>query len=1013
VQYHYDLGGTGTNPTETVLTPTTVASSSFGFALQRKVAIDGYAYAQPLFETVTVSGSGTHNLAFVATMHDSLYAIDTDSGAVLWKDSFLSGGLAGATSITSVPAPGDVGTSDSAPEIGICSTPVIDSTTNLIYVLAKTRQIVGSDTGDPYYVQTLYAVDLGTGVIAAKIIVGATKYSTSTGNFTFRTNASATAVQDPFVVGTGDGAITVNGQSRVYFNALREFNRCGLTLSNGIVYIAFASHGDQNPYHGWILGYDKTSLALVAALNVTPNGHRGGLWNCGDSLPVDSAGNLYAVTGNGDFDGDNNSGNGPVTGLTNGFPSNGNYGDCVLKIAPTTATTVSSQGTNGYGLKITDYFSPSNNADLDAGDTDLGSGGCVLLPASAGSSAHPNLMVAAGKDGIIHLLDRSNLGKYGDTNNDVGEVQATGSFGTPAFFNGVLYYFGIGSNGYAYTISNATMNAVSNYTPDTFSWPGAAPVVSANGANTGIVWAVERTSVTLRAYDATNLSSEVYKSSHVSSDALDSVTKFASPTVINGKVLVATNAFLNIYGLSTQASAAPPTVATGTASSIGTSQATLAGTVNPKGTSTSVFFNFGTTTAYGNQTATLSEGSGTTTVAFSSTLTTLSPGTTYHYQAVATNTSGSTVYGLDKTFKTPPVPIVTTAPTANVSASGAEINLAINPEGQSTTFYIQYSTDNSYGTQTASQAISGDSPVNLWTFLPGLAASTTYNYQVVTVTSYGTVVQSSGTFSTLPFDTVLTVATGAPAAGVSSGTFASFGNPATNASGHSAFRGVLQTAPAVGGAPAITSANNVGIWADDVNGTRQLVALTGTSNAPAVVPAPYAALADPVYNANNAVAFTGSLKVGTGLATSATAAGVWTNASGSGVGSLAIVAQAGTQAAGCPAGTNFASFTAIALSDTGSVAMLAHTAVNSAVDSTSATDLGIWATDSNGNLQLIARTGDVVSGKTISSLAFLPAAPSGGTAYGTARGMAPTNGNLTYLATFSDKTTAIINVVFP
>lgn len=555
LSYHNDNVSSGVNSSEMILTPASLTVSNFSKLYS--TLVDGQIYAQPLYVPgVTITGgtqAGTHNLVIAATQHDSLYAIDAETGIIVWQTSFLTSGLPGATTITSMPA-ADTGSSDTAPEIGICSTPVIDGATNLLYVTAKTKQIINGATSTPNYVYTLYKIDITNGNatpnanIVSSMVIGDTAYDGS--NYTFRTNTDPTAAQDPFVYGTGDGAITINGKSRVYFNAMREMNRPGLLLYNGTIYVAFGSHGDQSPYHGWLLGFDKSTLAVNAVCNLTPNGGLGGIWSSGGGPVVDANGYIYVMTGNGTFDGNNSSG--VVTGLNaQNMPMNGDYGDSFVKLATDSTTSANNQNINGWGLKVVDYFAPFNNQTLSNNDTDLGSGGCTLLPDSAGSTVHPHLMVGAGKQGNIYLVDRDSMGKYGLTDNVVqSQVAIGGSFGTPAFFNGVLYYAGAYDSGKAFTIANATMSTAPVTTPDSFAWPGSTPSVSANGATNGVVWTLDRGSNELRAYAAGAFGTEIWTSALApyNRDQLGTVTKFAVPTVVDGQVFVGTTTALVAYG---------------------------------------------------------------------------------------------------------------------------------------------------------------------------------------------------------------------------------------------------------------------------------------------------------------------------------------------------------------------------------------------------------------------------------------------------------------------------------
>jgi hypothetical protein len=532
--YHNDLASSGVNSTETVLTPSNVNPSTFGKRFS--TTVDGQGYAQPLIMTgvnITVGANqGVHDVAFVATEHDSLYAIDAVTGTILWHAVLLTAVHGGA--VTSVPS-GDVNSGDLSPEIGITGTPVIDPSTNTIYVEAKTKEVVGTTVN--HYIHQLHAMDIGSG---NEKFGGPVVIADSIGD---------TYVSGPTVNGTGDGS----SGGTVFFDSLRQLNRPGLTLVNGTIYIAYASHGDNGPYHGWVLGYSAATLQLTAVFNTTPNGGLGGIWQSGGRLAVDAAGNLYFETGNGTFD---------TTLNGNGMPVNGDYGDSFVKLAVDPSSTPTMQNQNGWGLKAVDYFTPFDQSSLDSADLDLGSGGPVLLPDSGGSAAHPHLLVGAGKEGRIYLIDRDNMGHFNAGSDQI--VQETsngtisGSFDTPAFFNGSLYYVG-GSNignpndvGKTFSISSATLNATpTTKGPDTYSYPGSTPSISANGIINGVVWDLDTGTNQLRAYAAASYATELYTSAQAAGnrDALGSVIKFSLATVANGHVYVGNADSLVVYGL--------------------------------------------------------------------------------------------------------------------------------------------------------------------------------------------------------------------------------------------------------------------------------------------------------------------------------------------------------------------------------------------------------------------------------------------------------------------------------
>jgi hypothetical protein len=560
LSYHGgDLTSVGVNANETILTPGNVKTSTFG--KQFAVTVDGQAYSEPLYKSgvniTTGANQGVHDVLYVATEHDSLYAIDANGGTVLWKDSFIFNAAGNpnplnaniASGVTSVPQP-DVISGDISTEIGITSTPVIDPNTGFLYLTAKTKEVVG---GANHYVYRLHKINIQNGVDTS-VVIGDTIYNGST--YTYRTSGANT---DPYVVGNGAGAISVGGQSRVYFNALRQMNRPALEIQNGRIWTMWASHGDNGPYHGWVLTFDASTLALNGVLNTTPNGSEGeaGIWQGGGAPVFDSNGFLYFETGNGLFDGFNGAAGSnhtaTITGLdANGFPVNGDYGDSFVKVALDASTTQTSQNKNGWGLTVVDYFSPFNNIDLDQADRDLGSGGPIVLPDSAGSAAHSHLLIGSGKEGKLYLIDRDNMGKFGNTDHVVQTVGSaiSGSLDTPCYFNGRLYYMeGYGGPVKSWSLTGGMIGATAQNSPDSLGQLNGTPIISANGVNNGILWAVDRGTNQLRAYDASNLSNELWTSGQNSArDSLGAVVKFTCPTVANGRVFVDTATQVVAYG---------------------------------------------------------------------------------------------------------------------------------------------------------------------------------------------------------------------------------------------------------------------------------------------------------------------------------------------------------------------------------------------------------------------------------------------------------------------------------
>jgi len=554
-QYHNDAPSTGQNLTEISLQPADVNYKSFGKLFS--TTVDGQVYAQPLYipsvDITAGSYQGTHNVTYVATENDSLYAIDSNNGTLLWHQSFLVGepGLANVTAVTPVSS-SDVNTSDINPIIGITGTPVIDG--QYLYLAAATKQIVSGNNTSPHFVYTLYKVSLGSGTYTSTVI-GDTTYNTSTSVYTYN---SGPYVLDPQGQGAGEVTATINGSSQKvdYFNALRANNRSALTAYDGNVYIAFASHGDNTPYHGWILGYSESSLTPTAVFNANPNGADTGIWEGGGEIAIDPEGYMYVETGNGTFD---------TTMNSAGFPVYGDYGDSFIKIALDSTTSQNNQNINGWGLKVVDYFTPQNQASLSSADQDLGSGAPLVLPASVGSitigsASAPNLLIGSGKDGTIYLINRDNMGKYNGTTDNIvqeigGGLGGGGSFGTPAFYydgtTARIYYGAKNDNLRAFTISNGYISTTPVITPDTFGSQGTTPSISANGDSDGIVWGIDGGTNELRAYNASNVAAgAIYSTATDSSrDSLGTAVKFTGPTVADGEVFVGTTNSLVAYGL--------------------------------------------------------------------------------------------------------------------------------------------------------------------------------------------------------------------------------------------------------------------------------------------------------------------------------------------------------------------------------------------------------------------------------------------------------------------------------
>ena len=329
----------------------------------------------------------------------------------------------------------------------------------------------------------------------------------------------------------GTGAGSVDGE--VSFKALREGQRPGLAEYNGVIYIGWASHGDIDPYHGWVMGYQSESLEQVAIFNSDPNGTRAGIWESGAGLAVDSSGNIFLQTGNGTFDVN-------VGGI--------DYGDSLIKLS------------TSNGLAVTDYFTPLNQNYLRINDLDLGSGGVLLLPDQTGP--YPHEAVSVYKLPVIWVTNRDNLGGYNSASNNVIEQlrgNPGGYWSSPAYFNNAIYLAGVSGylDRYLLTANGQLAHTPQSQSSTNYEYPGATPSISANGSANGIVWAIQGGGgdvggppAVLHAYNAGNVSQELYNSNHAGSrDLPGPATKFSVPTIALGKVYIGTQTDLDIYGL--------------------------------------------------------------------------------------------------------------------------------------------------------------------------------------------------------------------------------------------------------------------------------------------------------------------------------------------------------------------------------------------------------------------------------------------------------------------------------
>lgn len=495
----YGNSRTGATLKEKILTPENVNAKQFGKLGAFKA--DGPVYAQPLFvPNVEVPGKGTHDVLYVATEHDSVYAFDANRPGddPLWHVSFLDKqrGLM-------VPSEDDVQCPFIRPEVGITSTPVIDLPSGTLYVLARTkiRHGIASDE----FFQHLHALAITTGVEK----FGGPKLITAS------------------VPGNGRGS--ENG--KIAFDALKENPRAALLLSKGVVYLTWASSCDVDPYHGWVMAYDAQTLAQRAVLNVTPNGSEAGIWLADAGPAADADGNIYVPTGNGTF-----------TGSAGGL----DYGDSVLKLA-----------LDGSTLNIRDYFTPHDESRISDADADVGSSGPLLLPDQPGS--HRHLLLQPTKDATIYVIDRDHMGKH-QTNGDalVQIIKMNGGgYGAMSYWNGRIYFAPSDDYLREYSIRNGQLTNTQSSSIK-FVNPGATPSVSADGVKNSIVWAISTRTwngpdtkpAVLYAFDGGRLGEPLYTSEQNDQrDRAGLATRFVFPLVVNGRVYFGTRSEVEVYGL--------------------------------------------------------------------------------------------------------------------------------------------------------------------------------------------------------------------------------------------------------------------------------------------------------------------------------------------------------------------------------------------------------------------------------------------------------------------------------
>jgi fibronectin type 3 domain-containing protein len=677
--YHNDLSRDGQNLQETVLTPSNVNDATFGEEFS--YALDGESYSQPLYaQGVNIPGQGVHNVVYVTTENDSVYAFDADSnsgpnGGLLWKRSFIGGDVLLLSAADWY--------NNTEFTFAITGTPVIDPATGTMYLVARTK--TQNSDGSFNFFQTLYAIDIATGA-----------------------NKIAPVNCQGSVPGTGDGS--VNGV--LSFDPLADNQRAALTLANGMVYVSWGSAADIGDYHGWIMAYNAATLSQVAVFCDTPDGEEGGIWQSGGGISVDANGNLFLSTGNGDF---------------SGSLSGPNFGNSAIVLAPATAADP---------LQVLDYFTPENTAEDNALDLDLGSPGVLLLPDTVGSAQHPHLGLVASKDGTIFLLDIDQLGGYVDPSTGLGDniVQEIpdafaqgGIYGTPCYYDGKIY---ISGENFAtrkfdilvYSISNGVMSSQPIMSvPSVGAYSGGILSVSANGTDTSsaVLWAVcyNNGLAILKAFDAETMA-PLYSSDQIPGrDSLGNGVVFEAATVADGKVFAYGSDRLVVYG-----NAIVPGTTANLTSLAGNNRVQLNWTA-PLGALT---YSVLRSTSSGAETVLASGISGTT-----FTDTTADNGATYYYTVTADNSYGSGPASNEVTA-TPYPPVAPPAPQGlSVQPSNTAALLSWNLTVGGVSFNILR------GTTGGGESVVATGVTGLTYTDTGLTNGTTYYYEVQAVNSFG------------------------------------------------------------------------------------------------------------------------------------------------------------------------------------------------------------------------------------------------------------------------------------
>jgi fibronectin type 3 domain-containing protein len=650
---------TGLNANETILTPSLVADPT-KFAPLFFQKLDGQVYGAPLFMSAatldhlpgTFPDGKSHNVVYVVTQHDSVYAFDGDADPLgpnttgndskpLWQTSFLitDPQLGTATSVPSTDAAG----SDISPEFGISTTPVIDPASGTLFVVSLVKY--PGQSLNNLYRQELHALDVKTGKDKVPPFV-------LDANLTFKGFAVpgfSNSDKDPVSAPSG----------QIPFSPLHEHLRSAMTFDskNNIVYLAYASHSDEMNYYGMVLGFDASSLKLVHSFVVSPNGQtqlnaatngganrgggEGGIWQGGASVALDENQNIIFVTGNGTFDQD------PSTGSMD-------WGESVLKLPAAMA------GQQQFQLPLSDtnsFFTPSNWATLNhgggtiPGDSDLGAGGALLIPQQQGE--HPHMMMFGGKAGTWYLADRDVLGGLQPNDpqiiQEIAEPRAPQLTLTPSFFNGSVYYAPSGSPMVRRPLVFDSVDNVMKLqttpivsTGGNINAKGASPFITANGTSNGIVWAIDGN---VRAYDANTMQllTTGFNGDIQAPDGSGrcQTTKFNTLTVANGHAYYTcysgvSQGFLVVAGVKGTAGIPPaaPTVLTATTAS--STAINLSWTNNAATDPSLAGFHVQRSTSAGGPFALLNEPA----QGASFTDSTVSPNTQYFYKVTAFNTAG-------------------------------------------------------------------------------------------------------------------------------------------------------------------------------------------------------------------------------------------------------------------------------------------------------------------------------------------------------------------------------------